>query len=81
VTLRLRQWEAAPDFRLWTTYIQVHGDEREERIAILRLPSWQMRESICSLREEWHQLALVYRGWHGFSFHWIRPFHSSGGAA
>lgn len=46
-------------------------DGTEYYFAVLRLPSWQLRPSIVTDRDEWHQLALTFHGRDGFAFRWF----------
>ena len=71
MTVRIQPNVCLPPFRWWLWAVLVEPDGREWRLAVLKLPSYQLRYWPLRCRDEWHQLALVYHGDCGFSFEWL----------
>jgi len=70
LTIIIHKHEVSPPFKVFLWAILKHEDGREERLAILKLPSWKMKESFLTNKPEWHRLRLIYLGWRGFFFDW-----------
>jgi hypothetical protein len=68
--VRIKQHEATPD-RWFVAGTIAYQNGTEYSFMVLRLPSYQMMQSLLTLRMDWHQLAFRYHGKHGFDFEWL----------